>query len=367
MSLNGDLTTMELGDVLGWIAARRKHGLLGVHRRSTRKKLVFRDGRLRSASSNDPREFLGQYLIQDGRISEQQLFQALLRQEREGRLLGQILVDEGLLAREALALALKANATETAYDLFLWPDGRFEFEEEQAAPTLAVDLDLDTAVVVAEGARRLKEWRRLRHRFPTSEITFRATGTPVVLADPKDRQVFELATQGRSLAEISLQTHSSQFDCARRLERLCERRQLQVDQMREEASAVDPVAAIEALLRLGELSLKQGRFDAAIEAFEEVLALDRLNQEAKKGLVRVAESRERERTRRLLPPEKTPYVTKGSLALNEQKFDPKEAFLLSRINGEWDVRSILKLCPFPEDESITIFKRLMDREVIALR
>lgn len=367
MSLNGELTTMELGDVLGWIAARRKNGLLGVHRRSTRKKLVFREGRLRAASSNDPREFLGQYLIQDGLISEQQLFQALLRQEREGRLLGQILIDEGLLAPEALTLALKMNATETAYDLFLWPDGRFEFEEEQASQALAVDLDLDTAGVVAEGARRLKEWRRLRLRFPTSEVTFRATGSPALLSDPKDRQVFELAAQGRSLAEISLQTHRSTFDCARRLDRLCERRQLQVDQMREEGDAVDPVAAIEALLRLGELSVNQDRFDAAIEAFEEVLALDRLNQDAKKGLVRVAEARERERTRRLLPPEKAPYLTMGTMALSQQKFDPKEAFVLSRINGEWDVRSILKLCPFPEEESIAIFKRLVDRKVIALR
>jgi len=37
------------------------------------------------------------------------------------------------------------------------------------------------------------------------------------------------------------------------------------------------------------------------------------------------------------------------------------------VNGEWDVQSILKVCPMGEDAAIQIFARLLDRNLIALR
>jgi hypothetical protein len=36
------------------------------------------------------------------------------------------------------------------------------------------------------------------------------------------------------------------------------------------------------------------------------------------------------------------------------------------VNGQWDLRSILKLVPLPEDEALMIFVRLLDRNVIEL-
>ena len=41
--------------------------------------------------------------------------------------------------------------------------------------------------------------------------------------------------------------------------------------------------------------------------------------------------------------------------------------MLSRINGQWDVRSLLKLCPMPEEDVLLIFSRLLDRQVIDLK
>jgi hypothetical protein len=56
----------------------------------------------------------------------------------------------------------------------------------------------------------------------------------------------------------------------------------------------------------------------------------------------------------------------GSVDLSRERFDSHEGFVLSRINGQWDVRSILKLCPMSEDEALSIFLRLLDRRVIEL-
>jgi hypothetical protein len=55
------------------------------------------------------------------------------------------------------------------------------------------------------------------------------------------------------------------------------------------------------------------------------------------------------------------------MTLTHQNIDPHEGFVLSRVNGQWDVKSILKLCPMAEEEAIMIFARLFERKVIELR
>jgi hypothetical protein len=62
-----------------------------------------------------------------------------------------------------------------------------------------------------------------------------------------------------------------------------------------------------------------------------------------------------------------PAVRLGTFALTQQSFDPEEAFVLSRINGQWDVRSILKLCPMNEEEALLIFLRLLERQAIEMQ
>ena len=53
--------------------------------------------------------------------------------------------------------------------------------------------------------------------------------------------------------------------------------------------------------------------------------------------------------------------------LTKLQFDPHEGFVISRVNGQWDVQSILKLCPMAEEDALMIFSRLLDRKVIELR
>jgi hypothetical protein len=36
------------------------------------------------------------------------------------------------------------------------------------------------------------------------------------------------------------------------------------------------------------------------------------------------------------------------------------------VNGQWDVQSILKLCPMGEEDTLLIFARLIDRKLIKL-
>ena len=44
----------------------------------------------------------------------------------------------------------------------------------------------------------------------------------------------------------------------------------------------------------------------------------------------------------------------------------QEGFMLSRINGEWDVASILSICPFREADSLRMIAKLLDKGIIAI-
>jgi hypothetical protein len=367
MSLRGDLRTMALPDVLQWIAAGRKTGTLHVERRSIQKRIIVREGNVFSSWSTDPRESLGQFLIRLRLVTEEQLFRALLAQEEKGRLLGSILVADGILAEDDLKRALKAKAEETIYDLFLWPAGQFEFREGDFPENILITFETPVTPVILEGIRRVDEWQRIKAVFPSMETTFKPGGPLPTSADGVEKQVLSLVGAGKTLAEMSLELRRSEFETAALLFELHARGLVAVDQVRPEAQAADPVGAIQGLLTLAYQRLQEKRYDAALKAYEDVLSLDRLNQNAKKGLIAAMEARQRERQLNTIPRDKIPVLAMDLANLTKQNLDPHEGFVLSRVNGEWDVQSILKLCPMGEEEALLIFARLVDRKLIKLQ
>jgi hypothetical protein len=366
MSLTGNLRTMALPDILQWISLGQKTGTLHLENGSVRKRIMFRDGTIATSWSNDPRESLGQFLIRSRLITEEQLFRALLQQESEGRLIGSILVSAGIIDEEDLKRSLKAKAAETIYDLFLWPEGRFEFKEAEFPPDVLIHTQLQVTAVVMEGIRRIDEWERIRKVIPTTQATFKVRGAPHDVDDETDRQLLGLVALGKSIAEIALETRRSDFETSALLFDLLARDLIGIDGTGA-AEAGDRVGEIRDLLALAYEKLQARQYDDAIKAYEEVLARDRLNQHAKKGLIDVGRSRDRDRAVRSVPLSRVPVLTMDLVSLTRENFDPLEGFVLSRVNGQWDVQSILKLCPMSEEDALLIFARLLDRHVIELR
>ena len=68
-----------------------------------------------------------------------------------------------------------------------------------------------------------------------------------------------------------------------------------------------------------------------------------------------------------IPYDGIPALTVSLNELAKLELDPHEGFGLSRINGEWSVRSILKICPIWEYEALIIPKRLRKKTLIELQ
>jgi hypothetical protein len=367
MSLRSDLQTMGLPDVLQWIAAGRKTGTLHIERGSVKKRIIVREGNIFSSWSNDPRESLGQFLIRLGLVSEEQLFKALLAQEEQNKLIGSLLIADGILTEYDLKRALKLKAEETFYDLFLWPSGQFEFREGEVPPDIRITYETPVTPVILEGIRRVDEWQRIKEAFPNMETSFLPTDNDTTALAEDEKRALALAAEGHTIAQISLEIRCSEFETAALLFDLHTRGFLKVDEARAVETPSDPVGAIHALLAIAEDRLREKRFDAARKAYEDVLSLDRLNQNAKKGLIATLEARHQEKTLTAVPRDGVPVLASDMAALTTENLDPQEGFVLSRVNGEWDVQSILKLCPMGEEATLLIFARLLERGLIRLQ
>ncbi len=361
MSLKGELGTMALADILQWVSQGRKTGTLHINRGAVEKRISFSGGSIHSSWSNDPRESLGQFLVRERLVTEEQLFRTLLSQESEGRPLGALLVEDGMLKDEDLLRMLTHKAEETIYDLFHWTEGHFEFKDGELARNTPFAVDLDVTSVIMEGVRRVDEWERMREVIPSTGSTFRALGQP---EDPVDHEVLLLCSEGKTVTEIAFAIRSTLFDTTVMLYEMHQRGLIEVEKPGVSTDSVETVVRIQRGLAAASKAMEESDFDTALQNYESVLKLDPLNQHAKKGLVVSIEARGRTRSLRLVPRNKIPRLMVSLADLTKEKFDPREGFVLSRLNGEWDVQSILKICPMPEDEAMLIFSRLAERKVI---
>ncbi len=96
MAIKGSLKEASLPDVLQLLALGKKTGCLAVADRQNFGYIYFDEGRICYASIVNRRDRLGDLLVKSGRISPEQLKQAIqIQEERRDRKLGEILVDSG--------------------------------------------------------------------------------------------------------------------------------------------------------------------------------------------------------------------------------------------------------------------------------
>ncbi len=146
--LLGDLATMPLRDLVAYLGNRKATGTLVVERPDERHQVVLRDGAVIQAGSNAPREYLAQFLLNMGMITEDEYTQAFQQQLATKVALGKILVDSGKVPEDAIRNALSLKFREALLGCFDWTEGRFTFTPGEPA-TQVQGLD-----VSGEPARR---------------------------------------------------------------------------------------------------------------------------------------------------------------------------------------------------------------------
>jgi hypothetical protein len=202
--------------------------------------ITWRDGLVDLVQSQGTAdEFrLGRFLVEEGLTTTAEIHALLLRRDSDllpggtshtkGQLLGDMLLEAGRLSEDQLKVALVRQASELIYEILRWQTGSFEFRRQTpSAQATRARLSLPIASVVMEGFRRMDEWRAVEARLGSLEsvlrcdpIAVRAFGVER-LSHP-ERSVFDSIDGKRTIREVISASHMSSFDVCRILTELLE-------------------------------------------------------------------------------------------------------------------------------------------------
>lgn len=380
MSLSGHLHTMAAGHLLQWLSFGQKTGKLVIRNPAVEKTIYVQKGKIVSSASTDPREYLGQFLMSYGYIDEEELRKAMEVQEQSKILLGKILVIIEAITENDLRRLMKIKAEEEIYDIFLWPDGEFHFYDEQRPAMELVPLNLEVTGIIMEGSRRVDEWERIRTVITSSAVV------PIVRKKIKisslneaQRKIVELIDGQRTIEQIVLESRSSNFVVSRTIATLVESGAVEIGEAAVPAPAppeepaapseefLGSEAEIASLLTRAQTGLRDGEFEKALRLLKAAQNLEPDSARVRSALKGAEAVILAELKKTGIADQKVPHLRRPIEELGSMNFSPNEGFILSRINGQWDVSSIAKISPMREIDALLIFHRLVKDDIVDLR
>lgn len=180
--LHGSLGAFKLAEVLTFLSMGRKSGTLSLTSDPRRASVVFVNGAVVYAGSNQEKLRLSAILLRKKKITAEQ-FEAIDALVRGGQQFGQIALQRGVLTEDQLRDFLKIQVAEVLFDAFVWTTGDFSFSEELELPEYAVTITVDLPNLIMEGARRIEEWEQCLQLLPDSSTVYR------VVASPRDDKI----------------------------------------------------------------------------------------------------------------------------------------------------------------------------------
>lgn len=362
---------MHVSDLLQFMATGRKTGMLKFDRGKIVKEIYFEDGMIIGSHTNDPKEYLGQLLIHYGKLDEPQLRAALQIQRDSGGRLGEILIGTGVLPQADVVEILRIRTLDIIYDLFLWDEAHFELHDNVSPPAWFMRIKVEPTRVIMDGAYRSDEWKRFRNLIPSDRavLELRPGWTAALDVSKEVRQLFYFVEKHMSVAEICYNMHASPFHVYGQLYDLVSKGIAHVcgevpQTFSPTIFVVDPPDSVPELLAAARAELKKGNAESVVATILGILEKEPNNAEAQKLLPVAEDTLIKQLYTSPLLPNSIPRVLVPGDTLSEQFLGPQEGFLLSRMNGEWDVKSILSICPFREIDSLRMLKNLLDRRII---
>ncbi len=393
--LTGQVAVMPVRDLVRYLVDKGLGGTIHCEQGTLQKSVTLQEGRITSASSSDPREYLGQFLINYGHINEEQLTQAFETQQETRIMLGRILVMIGLVDEAVIQQVLALKIRETLLSLLEWEHGLFHFMpgSEDNAGIVEVSVSLDE--VLAEAEFRRTAWESIRQVFPHGDmaLSVEETRVPEVPEHPLDARILELARKGESIDSIALALHATPFALYQRLFALhragvvspapAGHVELELDFEVEEATeqADEPLdLVVEAPIPevLGEETplaeivgrtrdfLREGKYEEAHHLASRAIELAPASPEVEAVLMEAETGLLAELRGQLLARPLAPRVIAAPARLRSMRFTPAERYLLKRFDGKRTLKQIIRVSPIKELEALKAVRRFTQAGLIRL-
>jgi len=365
----GSFAVLPLADLLQLLAGRGASGVLTCERGTVRKSLHLREGVAVGAASNDPREYLGQLLINFGHIDEEGLTKAFRTQEETKVRLGKVLTMVGVVSAATIREVLAIKVRETILDVFLWDSGLFSLDPTPPPVVDELDASVPLADVLREAEFRSTAWSAFRGEFPTGAAPLEVDEgrvPPSLVEGTVDGRVLALAREGKTIDEIGLALHATDFHLYQRLYALSRQGILRARPAAPLPAGPTEVRAASDLIDRARALLAGGRTLDAEELAARAVELAP-GSDAARSLLGEAERLLEEKLRgELLAPPRTPRLRIPGHDVARLRLSSADKYLLSRCDGRRDVRQLAMVAPLRELDVLKAIRRFADAELVDL-
>jgi len=180
--ITGELWEGVLPDVLRQLYVGRATGRLLLQRGGERHGLRLSSGHILNAETSVREDRMGSLLVASGRLTEGDVKRATGFALRDGKRLGAVLVDLGLLDADGLEEAVSAHVQHVLRKAFAWSDGRYEFhpEVEGSARQGDVTLRLPTGELILQAARSVHDPDVVRYKLGSLDRKIALSNDPLL-------------------------------------------------------------------------------------------------------------------------------------------------------------------------------------------
>jgi Domain of unknown function (DUF4388) len=364
MSVRGALGTMPAEDVLEWVGRRKLSTPVTFERGGIQRSVVVESGSIVWASSNRRDEQLGVILVRSGIVAERALADALEARAETGVPLGKMLLMSGLITEVDLIEILATKIREAVTDVVTWTEGQFDVVPRTQPPATGVNAQLPIEICLTVARRRSSRMTAIMDTLGSDDITFEVppNALPPV---PEDGQVIDvpriwaLAGDRRAAADIAAAFSGERYATYDALARMVETGRLTVDRRHRERtnSAVELAAGARGRLRQGD---RAGALAMATQALHQ----DPSDAEVRKTFTQIERARVAEVAKQLLSRHRVPKRLRAPLP--EYGLNAIELELANRVDGRWDLLSLVKSAGVREAEALLAFAHLAEVGVVEL-
>jgi len=278
MAIKGSLDEVSLPDVIQLLARGQKSGQLSLVRGSNFGSIFLDHGFVTFAHVVNRRDRLGDVLVKQGRITPEQLAEAIEEQTKNTDIkLGEILVERGAISRQELEQNMTTQIEEAVYHLFSWSTGTFQFVSG------AVPEDQDFLVVInpefllLEGARRVDEWTLIEKKIPSFDIITtvdkaRLDASNVQLT-VQQRTLVDLIDDSRDVSQLIDESGMTEFEVGKALYGLMSAGFVVQSGRRAKRPSVADESRVAEHRNLGLAFYGSGMYDESLREFRKVAEL----------------------------------------------------------------------------------------------
>jgi tetratricopeptide (TPR) repeat protein len=279
MAIKGSLKEASLPDVVQLLYLGRRTGCLSVANDRNFASIWFDDGWIVFAGMLARNDRLGERLVAAGRITAEQLEQAIATQDAVPGRLGAMLVQLGFLTLQELEAELRRQVEGTVFTLFTWTSGTFSFDAGVKPDEGEGMMRLNPEGLLLEGARRVDEWSVIAKKITSLDAIYALDGDwrvdPAVDAPlvEIEQRILPLVNGVHTVRSIIEATGLTDFEVCRVLFSLLSAGRLRRIATAAPAAPRQDVARLEEHRNLGIAFYRTGMFTEAEREFRRVAEL----------------------------------------------------------------------------------------------